>query len=63
MECNCKVAETFLALVILAVTIWPMLLGAMTSKWVVIVVAVLLILHAWQCKSCDSHRTPAKKKR
>ena len=54
-NCNCRSTETVLGIVILIVIFWPALLGAIASKWIVIVAAVLLVLHAWSCKNCGIH--------
>lgn len=65
-HCNCKWTETVLGLILLIVTIWPTLLGATASMWVVIVAAVVLILHAWCCGCCGScmhDEMPKKRKR
>lgn len=52
MNCNCKWIESVLALVVLVFAVWPDMLGLVVSKWIVIVAAVLLFIHAWTCKSC-----------
>ena len=64
MNCNCKWVETVLGLVILVVTIWPGILGAGATRWVVIVAAALLLIHAWKCQNCGTcmPETASKKK-
>ena len=52
MKGNCKWIQAVLLLVILIVTIWPNLIGATASFWVIIVAAILLLIHACTCKSC-----------
>ena len=46
---------TVLAVVLLAVTFWPNVVGASVVKWVVVAVAVIVIIVAWtmvECKPC-----------
>ena len=45
--------------------IWPGMFSAMVNKWILVVVAVLLVLHAFGCKSCriGGHEEGSKKKR
>lgn len=62
-NCNCRWAETIFGVVILIVTIWPGLLGASASMWVVIVVAALLVIHAWTCANCCSVPGKSSKKK
>lgn len=45
---NCKATETVLALVILVFALWQ----TTFSKWVIVVAAILLLLHAFSCKNC-----------
>lgn len=54
--------DVFLGLVILIVTIWPGLLGAAVSMWVVIIAAILLIIHGLFCRSCKMHNMPMEHK-
>lgn len=49
MNCNCKWTETVLAIIILVFAFWT---SWAYSQWVVIIAAVLLLIHAWACKSC-----------
>lgn len=46
MKCNCMVTDLIIGIVILIFAIWPALLGATISNWIVIIAAILLILHA-----------------
>jgi hypothetical protein len=51
MGCNCIWTEFVLGVVILVFTVWPTLIfTAMTSMWIVVVAAVLLVLHSLSCK-------------
>jgi len=47
--------DLILGLIILIVTIWPTILGATASMWVVIVAAALLVLHGLFCSKCKMH--------
>lgn len=47
-NCNCKVTEIVLGLVILVFALWE----TTFSKWVIVVAAILLLLHAFSCKNC-----------
>lgn len=50
---GCRWLEAILALVIIVFTYWPtMLFSTMTSEWIVIVAAVLLLIHALFCAKC-----------
>ena len=65
MNCNCKWTETIFGLVVLLVVFWPNMFSAMVNKWILVVVAVLFILHAFGCKSCrmGGHEEMSKKKK
>ena len=53
MNMNCGWIQTGLAALILVFVIWPtQILSATYSKWVVIIAAVLLLIHAVTCKKC-----------
>ena len=60
MECNCKVTEVILGIIVLVFAVWPGLLGAQVSQWVVGIAAVLLILHALKCTSCAMPKSRKK---
>lgn len=48
---------TIFALIIIAVTQWPTMLGANASWWVVMVAAILVIITVWKgcnCKWCEN---------
>ncbi|NCO11725.1 hypothetical protein CO038_02225 [Candidatus Pacearchaeota archaeon CG_4_9_14_0_2_um_filter_39_13] len=53
MNCNCKWTETVLALVIIVFALWA---DWMYSQWIVVIAAILLLIHAWACKSCANCR-------
>jgi hypothetical protein len=52
MGCNCKVTESIIAVVIIVLAIWPTMLGAKWSMWLIVIAAVLLLLHSFKCKAC-----------
>lgn len=64
MSCG-KWTNSILGIVILLVTIWPTMFSAMTNKWIVIIAAILLVIHACCCKNCGmcGHEDMSKKKR
>lgn len=45
MTC-CNKPSAFLAIVILVLSLWPELIGAVASKWVIVVSAVLILFSA-----------------
>lgn len=56
--------DIVLGLIILIVTIWPTILGATASRWVVIVAAALIVLHGFFCSRCRMHgEMPARRRR
>jgi hypothetical protein len=55
--------ELIIALVILVVAMWPALLGASISNWVIIVAAIVLAIHSFTCKSCFNSGSASKRKR
>jgi len=47
MKCNCMWTEVVFAVLILVFTLWPALIfSAMVSKWIVVVSAAILLIHA-----------------
>ncbi len=60
MECNCKVTEVILGIIVLVFAIWPTWLGLNVTQWIIGIAAVLLILHAIKCNSCAM--PPSRKK-
>jgi len=60
------VKDVVLGLAILIVTLWPNLLGATASMWVVIIAAVLLVIHGLWCRRCmamDMHGERSRSRR
>ena len=63
MECNCKMTDSILGIVILVFAIWPtQIFSAMVSKWIIIVAAILLLIHAYKCNTCAALKGKGKKK-
>ncbi len=60
MECNCKYVQVILGLVVFVFAMWPETIGAVASKWVISIAAVLFIVHAMKCSGCEM---PKSKKR
>ena len=58
---HCKGKGVFLGLVILVLTIWPNLLGAEASMWIVIIAAALLVVHGIACRGCCTANMAHKK--
>jgi hypothetical protein len=49
----CKsVCEAVLAVIILVFALWPEIVGAMTSKWIIVIAAIVLLVHSFTCKKC-----------
>lgn len=68
MDWNCKWTETILGVVILIFALWPELLGAIVSTWIVVIAAALLIIHTFTCKNCQAPKSmpasrPKRRKR
>jgi len=51
MEYNCQWTEIILAILVIIFALWPGLIGAVYSKWIVVIAAVVLVIHALGCKS------------
>lgn len=57
MKCNCNWADLIVALIIILVTIWPNILGANNSMYVVLIGAAIILVHSiihphsWMMKS------------
>ncbi len=49
MDCKCNWVEAILAIVII-VSAW---MAGASSKWIVIIAALILLLHAMFCKKCQ----------
>lgn len=54
MNCKCYWLESVVAIVVFVLALWPGILGAMASKWILVIAAVVLFLHAWGCKRCKN---------
>lgn len=50
--CICKWVHGILGAVIFVLALWPMLLGAMISKWVLAIAGLAILAHALFCHSC-----------
>lgn len=62
MNCNCQWTETLIALIVLIFTFWM----TAWSQWIVAIAAIVLLIHAWMCKSCmmcREHAMPTSSKR
>ncbi len=46
MKCNCSLGNLVLGIIILVLALWPGLIGAMASQWVIVIAAALLIIHS-----------------
>jgi type IV secretory pathway TrbL component len=57
MCCNCKWTEIILAVVILIFAFWQ----TVASKWIIVIAAIVLLLHALMCKNCANCDVPAAK--
>lgn len=44
--------EAIIAIVILVFALWPILVGAEISKWIIVIAAVVLLIHSFTCKKC-----------
>lgn len=54
MNCKCNWVESILALIIIIFAY----MGSPSSRWVIIVAAVILLLHALMCKKCKMCEEP-----
>jgi len=68
MGCNCSLTEKIIGVVIIVLAIWPNVIGATNSKWVIVVAAAVLIIHAFKCSACNmpagsDMKKPLKKKK
>lgn len=68
MDCKCKHCNAILAIVILIFSFWMVSWTSwLTSKWIIVAAAVLILLHGLKCghcgdESCDMKKAPMKKK-
>jgi len=61
-NCNCKVTELIVGVVILVFALWQ----TSFSQWIIVIAAALLILHSFTCKNCGvpaSSMASSRKKR
>ncbi len=56
---NCRWIQNLVAVIIAVLALWPDLIGASASKWVIVIGAVVLLLHGCCCSACGD----MKKKR
>ena len=70
MGCNCKHLEIIIGIVVVVFAWWgDSFVGMNASKWILVIAGVLLILHAWKCKSASCEMptkgkaSPKKKKK
>ncbi|MEK6908993.1 MAG: hypothetical protein AABX23_03000 [Nanoarchaeota archaeon] len=54
MNCKCNWVESILAIIIIIFAY----MGSASSRWVIIIAAVLLLLHALMCKKCGMCEEP-----
>ena len=64
LNCNCKITEIILGIIILIFVLWE----TTWSGWIITITAILLILHAITCKNCNvkmavAPATKSKKKK
>lgn len=67
MDCKCKHCNTILAIVILIFSFWMVNWTSwLTSKWIIVAAAVLILLHGIKCGHCADGscnvKVPSKKK-
>jgi hypothetical protein len=56
--CSCaKWLEIIAAIIVFVLALWPAWLGAAT-KWILVIVALALLLHALFCKCCMCESNP-----
>ncbi|MEK6927694.1 MAG: hypothetical protein AABX11_04645 [Nanoarchaeota archaeon] len=48
----CKTVPVVAGVLIAILALWPNLLSAMASKWILLVLAVVMIIHPFMCKVC-----------
>jgi len=46
-----SVCEVIIGILVVVVALWSGM-GAMTQKWVLVVLGLILIVHSFACKSC-----------
>ena len=58
---SCKWKEGVIAIVVFVLALWPNLLGATVSKWILVIAAIILAVHAFMCKCGTSETETAEK--
>ena len=54
MDCKCKHCDAILAIVILVFSFWMVSWTSwLTSKWIIVAAAVLILLHGLKCSHCS----------
>ena len=63
-NCNCRCMEAFLAIVILVFSFWILELTWLTSKWIIVAAAVILLLHGLghKCRDNGVHKIKAPRR-
>jgi hypothetical protein len=68
MNCKCKYCSAVLAIVVLVFSFWQVAWTSwLTSKWIIVAAAVLILLHGVSCHycndgSCKVTKAPMKRK-
>jgi hypothetical protein len=57
MGCNCKMTVSILAILVIVFAFWE----TTYSKWVIVIAAALLLIHAMKCGKCSSCGMPMSK--
>ena len=66
---KCKGVQGILSAVIIILALWPNIIGAVASKWVIVVAGALILIHSFGCKACGecmpemTDKKSSKKKR
>ncbi len=49
---KCKHIHVILGIVIVALALWPNIIGAVASKWIIVVAGALILIHSFKCTEC-----------
>jgi len=60
---GCNKAQVILAIVVLILALWPNLIGAVASKWVIVVAAILIVVSACKTPCVEMPAAPVRKAR
>lgn len=61
MECKCKYCNAILAIVILVFSFWSVNWTSwLTSRWIIVAAAVLILLHDMKCGHCSDGQCEVK---